>query len=789
MRVAVEATQAPVPALLVDESLDHRLRQLAQAPRVRLERIGSSNEGRPIWSLVIGTADALDRRPYHEDLNRRMAGPRCHFRALDDVVVEHEDARRLASEGKVSAMLVGASFGFEAAHVEALVALAEYLATSTDPTVARVLDRLLVVIVPLMNPDGRAAAIRQWQEAPLSAGHQGSGNAYGILLNRDFFNLSQPETRAVRSAITRYQPVAAYDPHEDMYHLSDTLPQVCWTPPFAKPYHPDLDPRTLDRIGALGGAIAAEWNRRGFNFLYHPAGEHEFLTLFRLGGRFHLHLCLQGVTALITESARMPGSQSWQDRVDQKVTAGLAFLDELASHVETYVEARYAVRSDVGPPGAFILPCRRNAPGVIAAVVAPLLAHGVLVFTTRTPEPAYVIPTHQPDGRLVRALLTAAPWNHIAFPPLAGAVCLRLGALSEREAAAWTHAPLEPVADLPNPAYRQGPAARRPAAVLLRNDVDGIASVNRLLDQGVDVFRAPSGVFAVSEGPRAVMDALAAGTSSMEILAAAPEGLRRATRARIAVYAGQGVDQRHHVLEGSVRYALDQMRFPYVSIDAGDVRGGVLRGVDLLIVPGGWAREIVDGWEDPPLPWQPPGPRDGLGPGGVGEIRKFVEAGGRYLGIGSGGGLLASHAYAGLVDAVLIDEMLGETRATIQTVGSHPLVAGLPPFVDDAGRATDGRLAVPYFSEAYSAVHGGPIFEAGPAARVLAEYVGVDDPAAVRTPERFEASAHTPAILYQPVGRGWAAIVAFEPGLRGVWRSTMPVLANAVFYAGEPLTA
>jgi len=785
MRAAVEDTQPPASALLADAALDDRLRRLARSPRVRLERLGASNEGRPIWSLVIGTPDALDRRPYHEDLNRRMAGPRCHFRALDDVIVEHEDARRLASEGKVCAMLVGASFGFEASHVEALVALAEQLAASTDPRVARVLDRLLVVIVPLMNPDGRAAAIRQWQESPLCAGHQGSGNAYGIPLNRDFFNLSQPETRAVRAAITRYQPVAAYDPHEDMYHLSDTLPQVCWTPPFAKPYHPDLHPRTLEGIASFGGAIASEWGRRGFDFLYHPAGEHEFLTLFRLGGRFHLHLCLQGVTALITESARRPGSQPWQDRVDQKVTAGLAFLDELASHVETYVDARYVVRSDVGGPDAFILPCRRNAPGAIDAVIGPLLQHGVLVFTARTPEPAYVIPTHQPDGRLVRALLAIAPWNHIAFPPLAGAACLRLGALPERDGAAWMHAPLDPVADLPNPAYRRRPAGRRPTAVVLRNDVEGIAAVNRLIDHGVEVLRGPSGAFAVLEGPHAELEALAASASCADTLTSAPEFQRRVRRPRIAVYGGQGVDQRHHVLEGSVRYALDRMGFPYISIAAGDVRDGILNGVQLLIVPGGWAREIVDGWEDPPLPWQPPGPRDGLGPGGVSEIRKFVDGGGRYLGIGSGGGLLASHAYAGLVDADVVDELLGEARTMIQTVGSHPLVDGLPPYVDEAGRSVPGWLAVPYFSEVFSAVHGGPIFKAGPAARVLAEYVGVDDPAAVRDPERFEAAAHTPAILYQPVGSGWAAIIAFEPGLRGVWRSTMPLLANAAFHAGE----
>src|SRR5690348_16405549 len=402
----LEAIQAPADSLLTDESLAARLRTLAESPRVRLESFGRSHEGREIWGIVVGAPETLDRLPYHEAQNRRMAGPRLVFRTLDDVAVEHEDPGALVADAKVSVMIAGTSFGFEASHVEALVELAEHLAVSTDPRVQRVLDRLLVVIIPLMNPDGRAAAIREWRRAPLCPGFQGSGNAYGIQINRDFFNLSQPEARAVRAAIYRYHPVAAYDPHEDMYHLSETLPYACWTPPFARPYHPDIDRRVLDCIGRLGAAIADEWRRRDFNFLYSPTGDHEFLTLFRLGGRFHMHLCLQGVTALITESARMPGAQTWRDRIDQKVSAGLAFLDEIAAHPAVYAEARYAVRSEPAPVDAFILPRGRNTPGALEEVVGPLLRHEALVFETRDPEPAYVVPTNQPDGRLVRALLT-----------------------------------------------------------------------------------------------------------------------------------------------------------------------------------------------------------------------------------------------------------------------------------------------------------------------------------------------------------------------------------------------
>jgi hypothetical protein len=163
-------------------------------------------------------------------------------------------------------------------------------------------------------------------------------------------------------------------------------------------------------------------------------------------------------------------------------------------------------------------------------------------------------------------------------------------------------------------------------------------------------------------------------------------------------------------------------------------------------------------------------------------IRTFVEAGGGYLGIGSGGGVLASKEYLGIVDAVLEDELLGETAAYCEIVKDHPLVEGLGVEIDAAGSPIRKRFPVPYYSEPYSDIHGGPIFKPGPGAVIVAQYSGVSDPKGVRRPECLDRSSKTPAILFQHGGRGVAVILAFEPGLRGVWRSTMPALANAVFF-------
>ncbi len=64
-------------------------------------------------------------------------------------------------------LVLAHTFGHEAAHLEGLLELAERLAWGNDQEVHSILSKLIVVIYPLANPDGREAAIRLWSQNPL----------------------------------------------------------------------------------------------------------------------------------------------------------------------------------------------------------------------------------------------------------------------------------------------------------------------------------------------------------------------------------------------------------------------------------------------------------------------------------------------------------------------------------------------------------------------------------------------------------------------------------------------
>lgn len=93
--------------------------------------------------------------------------------------------------------LVGQQHGNEPAGGEAMLALASALA---DGELRPLLDRVTVIVVPRVNPDGAAAFQRR--------------NGLDYDLNRDHLLAAQPETRAIQRAMALLPPDAVVDAHE-----------------------------------------------------------------------------------------------------------------------------------------------------------------------------------------------------------------------------------------------------------------------------------------------------------------------------------------------------------------------------------------------------------------------------------------------------------------------------------------------------------------------------------------------------------------------------------------------
>ena len=326
----------------------------------------------------------------------------------------------------------------EAAQIEALLELIEFLATDDSDETSRVLSKLIVLIVPMINPDGRVIALEHWASRPLSPAWPAQGNVFGIEVTREYLHLVEPETRALAKLVETWHPFMLWEVHEDGIGLGWGQPQVCLCPPISphgrigidSPIAPGVtNPRLYAEQQRYGKAIAGAWKQRGYDLLYDPDGAHGW-PKYPVSGfenlapvpetRFTQSMLLRGVTAFITESCRVPGSQTWEDRIGQKVSAGKAILAAASASSSSLVELVSDVQrqssKSTGISDFVSLPLDQD-PFAVGKSIDILLGHGVQLYRSRQEMdvPAVVVPLSQPLRPTIELLLSVNVGRHQAL--------------------------------------------------------------------------------------------------------------------------------------------------------------------------------------------------------------------------------------------------------------------------------------------------------------------------------------------------------------------------------------
>ena len=161
-----EHVSPPLPPLLDHPEVVKRLEKLREtAPELfELEKIGESIEGRSINHVRVGT-------------------------------------------GSLRVLLWSQMHGDESTATAALFDVFEYLRRHReDPLARRVLSRLTLDIVPMLNPDGAERFQRR--------------NAQSIDVNRDALRLQTPEGRALKALRDRYNPSVGFNLHNQNWRTS-----------------------------------------------------------------------------------------------------------------------------------------------------------------------------------------------------------------------------------------------------------------------------------------------------------------------------------------------------------------------------------------------------------------------------------------------------------------------------------------------------------------------------------------------------------------------------------------
>ncbi|MDX1502476.1 MAG: M14 family zinc carboxypeptidase, partial [Thermoanaerobaculia bacterium] len=405
--------------------LDYYRRLAESSDRVATWEYGRTYEGRPLQLVAISSPANIARLEELRDEHRRLAEPDR---------LTPEEVERLVETVPVVVWLGYGVHGNESSSAEAAMAAAYVMAAGLDEWPER-LERMVVLIDPLINPDGRERYVhfyetqrgRRPDPALFSAEHWepwpgGRQNHYVFDLNRDWAWATQRETRARLAAYRQWEPQVFVDFHE-MGHES-----TYFFPPATDPIHPSIAEATVGWLETFGRANAAAFDRQGWLYyvgedfdLFYP-GYGDSYPAFRGAVGMTYEMAGHGRAGQAVE--RRDGTVlTLADRVARHLTTSLATAATAARHRERLLSDFVATRRAAierparhylwratdpeGPAAAELLEWHGIRVGRLAAAVE-IEAEGTLDDGRRRVELAagsYVVSTDQPLGALARALL------------------------------------------------------------------------------------------------------------------------------------------------------------------------------------------------------------------------------------------------------------------------------------------------------------------------------------------------------------------------------------------------
>lgn len=327
----------------------------AASPRAELVEYARSYEGRPLVYLVISSPANLARQDEIKAGMQALADPRN--------TVAAERARLIDGLPGV-AWLAYSIHGNESSGSDASLAVIHHLAADRSEATRRLLDELVVIVDPSMNPDGRARFVKGLTEARgtqpnvddqsvLHTGYwpYGRGNHYLFDLNRDWIYARHPETRGRIPEIAAWRPLLFVDAHEmgaqDTYLFS----------PAREPHNPHLPPYRRSMGNVFADDQARAFDRYGYP--YYSGEWHEDWY----PGYSDSWAALRGAQGILYEQARLAedGVQrdslliSYRQSVHQQVISSCANLETLRRERKNLLEAfgndRAEVASARGPYG------------------------------------------------------------------------------------------------------------------------------------------------------------------------------------------------------------------------------------------------------------------------------------------------------------------------------------------------------------------------------------------------------------------------------------------------------
>jgi hypothetical protein len=622
-----------------DKLVDYyRLLEKEGGGRLKCIEMGPTTMGNPFLLVIISSPANMTNLERLRQVNVRVSDPRGLAEA---------DAKKLVAEGKAVVCQSMSLHATEIGGAQMAPELAYDLLSRQDDETKRILDNVILLLVPSFNPDG-LNMVADWYAKNLGTEYEGGDLPWlyhkyaGHDNNRDAFQLNLRESRYMAKILfTDWIPQAYVDHH----HMGSYGARI-YVPPYAEPVRPHADPLVWRELSWYGAHIACKEEEAGMSGVLNMA---QYSGWGHFG--FHWVTPFHNITGMLTESASAklatpifihpdqlrggtrglpayeeqttfpdPWPGGWwrlRDIVDRQKIAAWALLDQAARNRETvlwnaYLKARRQTeRGAEGKPVMYVVSANQHDPLTAVKLINTLMLQGVEVkrapkgFLTADgvsyPAGSFVISLEQPKMGLVRYLLGRTFYPDNEWTRARDGSPVRPYDMATDTMAEFMGIRADPVDQpvatdllkLTTAVPTAGNIERGPGGFVLDGRLnDSFKAVNLLFDQGTAIRRVDKpraglhpGDFLVAEVPDTSVAAVAkqTGVDFQPLEDRGSEGTHELKRLRTAMY------QRYrggNIDEGWTRLVLEQFAFPYTTLLDAEIKKGALNEkYDVIILP------------------------------------------------------------------------------------------------------------------------------------------------------------------------------------------------------------
>ena len=401
-----------------------------QSNRLKVIEYARSHENRPLHAVIITSPENLNNLDEIKNKISKLSDPR---------ITNDRTAKALINELPAIAWMAYSIHGNETSGADAALGIIYHLIASQDKDVLDMLKEMVIIIDPVMNPDGRARFAKNLEQYRGTAPNYddqslihtgdwpyGRTNHYYFDLNRDWVYLTQPETQGRVSLINEWKPQILVDAHE--MGSQDTF----MTGPAREPINKNVDYDLIKWGNVFAKDQGQEFDKRNWRFY---TGEwHEDLY-----PGYSFYVAFKGTLGILYEQSRMAEDgvrrpegtiQSYKESVHHQYVSTIVNLKTLKENSKAMYEdywdgrkfnvssdSKYANRSYV------ILPTKNNGRlNVLAnklkaqeieiyqnnkpiSVSNVLKQNGVIEDEYIIPAGSMIIPNKQPEAPLISAIL------------------------------------------------------------------------------------------------------------------------------------------------------------------------------------------------------------------------------------------------------------------------------------------------------------------------------------------------------------------------------------------------